>query len=122
MQSVLSKFKGDSIDILPAKHGFYLLLNKDMNLILKAIVDEDKVLEKAGKLRYTEPVWTRLFLLKEDICNECQCIADTHLFERICRENYITPVIIPYNCFFALENPELLQRLPDYIFVDISDW
>lgn len=114
----------DKIDILPSEHGFYLLTNKDMKLISKAIVDEDKVLEKAGKLHYTEPVWTRTFILYSDTNNDQDicCIADEQLFMQVCTDNKIVPLIIPYNCIYALKNPEVFVNNPDYIAVDTSNW
>ena len=109
--------------VLPSEHGFYLLTNKDMNLISKAIADEDKVLEKADKLRYTEHVWTRTFVMHADIDNykAVRCIANEQLFMQVCTDNNIVPLIIPYNCIYALDNPEVFADVPDYISVDISN-
>lgn len=121
---MLSDTEIAKVVILPSEHGFYLLTNKDMNLISKAIADEDEMLEKADKLRYTEPVWTRTFVLYSDADNDqaiC-CISNEQLFMQICTDNKIVPLIIPYSCIYALENPEVFVDVPDYISVDTSTW
>lgn len=112
------------VNVLPSEHGFYLLTNKDMNLILKAIADEDKLLEKVDKLQYTEHVWTRTFVMHADIdkYQAINCIANEQLFMQICTDNNIVPLIVSYNCIYALENPELFAGAPGYISVDTSTW
>lgn len=36
--------------------------------------------------------------------------------------NDVVPLIIPYNCIYALDNPEVFADVPDYISVDTSSW
>lgn len=114
----VSHFKSDSIEVIPAEHGFYLLTNDEFYKVCKVIEQEDNLLDKIGRLQYTDFLRTRCFVHMEDVYNEWQCIDDARLFEQVCRRNQITPVIVPCECFFAMDNPEIYADDPEYIFLN----
>lgn len=53
--------------------------------------------------------------------SEVVILPSEQLFMQVCTDNNIVPLIIPYNCIYALENPEVFADVPDYIPVDISN-